>query len=66
MVYSATACRKSSPVLTFDHPDQGNSVEWVLQYGFQAAQKRIDGPVTTQCEREEATRARRPDMLQSS
>ena len=28
-----------SPDLTFGHPDQTNSVEWELQYGFQAVQK---------------------------
>ena len=66
MVYSATACGNFSIALTFDHPDQSNSVECVLQYGLQAVQKRIDGTVATQCEREEATRARRPEILQSS
>ena len=64
MIYSATACGKPSPALMFDHPDQGISAEWVLQYEFQAVHKRIDGTMTAQCKREEATRARRPEILQ--
>ena len=48
MIPSATARGNSSPDLTFDHPDQSNSVERVLQYGSEAVQNQTDGTVLMQ------------------
>ena len=64
MVHAATECGNFSPDRMFDHPDQSNSVEWVLHYGFQAVQKRTEGTMAMLCEREEAMRARGPETLQ--
>ena len=60
-------------VAEFDSADKFDD-EWFIQQlhaenlllDFKLYRKRIVGTMTTQCEREEAPRARRPEILQNS
>ena len=63
MNYSATACGRSSPDLTFDRQELSNSVQWVVQEGPEAVQNQTDGTVYMQHEREDATSARGPEEI---